>query len=1195
LKLRRLEIRSMPGIDRAFTLDEMSDGLNVIWGPNGVGKSRICAATRALLWGEHGIAENALDANADFEHEGSPWQVMRQGSRHVWQRGGIEADPPGLPAEHLDGCFFLGLRDLLDDSAGAGGAVAREIRKQMSGGFDLEAIVSEFRAAVPPRIGRTESNAVRDAVKAIHRADREQGEAAAHEAELGTLESRAADAESARSRLRHYEAAIDLRVLKDEMEAFLAERAEMPDALGAMDGRELDRLESVEADLVRKESDQDSARSRLEEAERTARQTGLEEAIDPAVLSTWRERAEALVALEQNRDGVRVEERVAFAKLAERREALGARVPTEGASNVPDDASAQGHLALGVEDEFDLFQFLGESQQWVLEKKAAEEQLHLLAAHPFSEDEARRLDLARRALGPSRAWLRSSAYDASTSAGATPGPAPGRLIMIGSALAAIGAGAFWMDSAFAVGVGWAALVVMGMGFGVAGLGLLRGSHGAQDAAQPDPRALARRDWPVGIDGPDSWTVEAVIEYLRALEEEVASLEARKKRTEIREVESDRIEQKLKGLAKRTTDLEAKRRQLADRFGLEGLRSDVELVDLVRRLEAAHDAHTEHRGIVIRAEALDERWRAAVAALAEFLTGFGEAAPEDAHAARAGIHSLEERSRGVSDARGAAARERLSLERLAGEIDALEAARGDIFSGAGVDPSDRAGLARRVDALPRFRKLETSIAELVRGIGRNASRLEEVGEGALAAFDLNRLERERAALGRESDEGDEIRRQIVGIEQKVAALREGDSLESALADEQAALQAMHDRREQALLALAGATLIEGVRADHESDQMPRVLGRARDLFARFTHDGYRLEVAERDAGSFVAVDTRTGKGLRPDQLSDGTRAQLILAARLAFAEEVEQGSDLPLFLDEAMDHSDPERFHAIARSLARMVSDEGRQIFYLTNEPNDFEQFRRAFAEEGCAPPVTLDLARVRGEVEAPGRSEGLRVPPLPVVPAPAEGGDATDYGAVLGVPVLDPDRRADDQHLFHLLRDDLGLLYEFLVARIESVGQCRNQLDSGSDFARSLAERGEVGAGLGSRIDLLETFCEAWREGRGRRLERRALEASEAISDRYIDDLAEIAAELDGDAEALLRTIEDRGDARLRGFRKDSAANLKQYLRDEGYVDARSTLGESEMIDRTLATPAAHRLSAKLAAELVHQWWTLCQTRSLSG
>ena len=52
MKLRRLSIGRLPGIDEPFGLEELGDGFNVIVGPNGIGKSSLCRAARSLLWGE---------------------------------------------------------------------------------------------------------------------------------------------------------------------------------------------------------------------------------------------------------------------------------------------------------------------------------------------------------------------------------------------------------------------------------------------------------------------------------------------------------------------------------------------------------------------------------------------------------------------------------------------------------------------------------------------------------------------------------------------------------------------------------------------------------------------------------------------------------------------------------------------------------------------------------------------------------------------------------------------------------------------------------------------------------------------------------------------------------------------------------------------------------------------------------------
>ena len=113
MKLRRIDIQRIPGIAGRLEVDQFSDGLNVIVGPNGVGKSRMSQAIRGLLW-NGSFKEPRLIAEGNFEHEGVAWHVERDGARHRWQRDGVDSEPPPLPAQELDRCFFLGLRDLLD-------------------------------------------------------------------------------------------------------------------------------------------------------------------------------------------------------------------------------------------------------------------------------------------------------------------------------------------------------------------------------------------------------------------------------------------------------------------------------------------------------------------------------------------------------------------------------------------------------------------------------------------------------------------------------------------------------------------------------------------------------------------------------------------------------------------------------------------------------------------------------------------------------------------------------------------------------------------------------------------------------------------------------------------------------------------------------------------------------------------------
>ncbi|MFP6656172.1 MAG: hypothetical protein VCB25_11140, partial [Myxococcota bacterium] len=278
--------------------------------------------------------------------------------------------------------------------------------------------------------------------------------------------------------------------------------------------------------------------------------------------------------------------------------------------------------------------------------------------------------------------------------------------------------------------------------------------------------------------------------------------------------------------------------------------------------------------------------------------------------------------------------------------------------------------------------------------------------------------------------------------------------------------------------------------------------------------------------------------------------------------------------------------AIACSLARMVMEDERQIFYLSNDPVDAERFQRAFEKVGCRQWQTIDLGLIRGELSRVESPAALRVLPLAEIEPPGDR-DAASYGAAIGVSALLPWEPLGSQPLFYVLNQDLTLLYELLVDRISTIGQWRNLAAAGSDLAKSVVARAPAGAELEDRIALLETFSQAWREGRGRAVGRTALERSSAVSSKYLQTLVEIADELDSDAGRLIEALQQRNDSRLSGYRKKATDDLQHFFEEEGYLDVRASLDVSEITERALGTPAANRLSPGLVAQLIHEWWGL--------
>ena len=1166
MKLRRLAIERLPGIDQPFDLEKLADGLNIIVGPNGTGKSRLCAATQALLWPEHAIKGGSLAANALLEHSGTHWRVACDASDYVWQRDGVDSDPPPLPGEHLHTCFFMGLRDLLDDSDSAGKNLAGVIRSQMSGGFNLEAVRRHIEASVSTQVGRKESKAVTSAENEIRRAEQKQAGVALQEEELDALNTRADDAERAHERLFQYNTALSLQ--KQQVEHGVCERelAALPEALSRLDGRELERLKELDEHLAEKRSDREAANNTLTDCLTAARESRLDEPIESASLATWRDRVESLSEIEHNLEVAGQNARATCEALVNRRRALGGR--------------ANADATLAIEDDADLFAFLRESQKLATERETLTTRLAQLTSHRFSDEDARRLALLKRATESLRAWLRAPDPGLQTTDGML---WPTRVLFFA---AAVVLGAIGLVLHFAVALTTLAIATAGVGAGLTVAGLLSRVR-AEESSATDWRRVAEQQFPEGSDAqPVSWTADDVAASLRQLEEELATLAAKSEHDLIRKVEREQFEVVLKSLEIPAADLEARRKALAERLGLDALQPDVEMVDLARALDALRTAQAEDKSAAAKRNALEEQRRRLLAGIAAFLTGLGENEPTDAASAKAGTRTLEGRDSTLRAAKADARREEQTRDRLDREIEALSKERAHIFRVAALEDDDHVGLTRLLDQLDHYGRLTHALEKHASGIRRAETELESAGEGALAQLDATQLAHEKASLSAESRQLREVNRKIGEITSLARTARKGHDLEDAIVKRSAMLGELRDRRDEALAAAAGCFLIDGIRHEHEFSQMPRVLERARRHFGTFSHHRYELNISPSDDASFVAVDVKSGEGLSPDKLSDGTRAQLILAARLAFAEEAEQGADLPLFLDEALDHSDPDRFHAIARSLARMVADDARQVFYFSNDPTDVERFQAAFDEEGCDQITSIDLAAIRGQVARVDGPQALRVAPLTPVPNPA-GESAESYGTVISVAALDPRLEAFANPLYYVLRDTLPLLHGFLEARIETVGQCQNVLESGVPFADKVVAGSEVGARLKARIALFETFCLAWCEGRGKSVGRVEIEESGAVSDTYLDAVAEFAVEINGDAERLIAALRERSDPRFKGYRVTSADDLERFFIKSGHLDERSILDESEIFERAIGTPAASQLSGKIAAKLLHEWWIL--------
>ncbi|MDE0081166.1 MAG: hypothetical protein OXT72_00770 [Gammaproteobacteria bacterium] len=1157
MRLSRLRIDRLPGIDEPYEIGADGPGVYVISGPNGVGKSSICRAVEALFWSDSGPGERTY-VTAEFEIDGKPWVAERDGPHVRWRSDGVDRISPVHAGSHHRRSFFLSLRDLLDPSRDGTRDIAAEIRRQMWGGFDLAAIRNNLFPAATPRTGyseRKELNSARELVQQAEGRQAELGRRAGRRAQLVAEQEQAA---TAASRLHLVERAHQLAVRTEEHAEERRELGLMPPVLARLSEEEVPRVEQFRKQIGELDDRNRQLRDALDAARTARREAHLPAPIDDADLATWRERADELARLELELKRARTEWSASRGKVEAALQSLG--------------GSDLEKAAFTLDDHAHLFRFLREAEENRTGKRATEWRLNLLKdaeeKDRATSDANRREDL-RSAVDTLRRWLRFP------DPGAVGSGAKSRrrwlILALGAVL--VGAGVAWVLDPRA------GFLLVGAGIGsLLPLVLVR-PGGTDAAARTEARLEFQR---IGIPPPGSWDISSVEARLRTLESEVARADAAAQRAEYAAADRQHLKTDLDAFSKRDAEIDRRRAGFVEDLDLGSMHGDAELVDAAVALDRLRKARIAHGGAAAEVTELEAAHAGLLAGLAGVLRAHGQAEPEDAAAAKAHLGVLSGRSAKLAGAIDEERRVTDQRRTVAADRDTARSSAEEIYAKASLEDGDLAGLRSLIGQLETFRALERKVADLESRNAADREALADAGESGLAGLDTAALAALKNKLSTAAGRAQELQREIAKLDAEVEEARCGRSLQELIARREEARAALGERRDEVLLAEAGRFLVGAAEREYEQKQMPLVFERARAHFAAFTHHGYELRIV-RDSESprLFAVDLRGGGNREVDELSDGTRAQLLMAARIAFAEEVEQGLTLPLFLDEALDQSDPARFEAIVQGLGRIADGQRRQIFYLTSDPLDGERMRRALAEAGCADAREINLGDIRRGEAAVKDLSVLEVLARQSLPEPA-GVTPAEYAGLLGVPPFRPGRGHGRQHLFYLLSDDLPLLRTLLEHGVERVGQWSTV--AGSALSGRLESRWPTASGIGVRVRLLEVFCDAWSQGKGRPVDRDGITDSGAVTRRYLNDVIEVAREVDGDPVRLLELLRNRGDPRLRGFRAMSAEGLEDYLRDCGYLDDRPELTGDELRVRALTSPLAAELPDGVARKLLDSW-----------
>jgi hypothetical protein len=716
-------------------------------------------------------------------------------------------------------------------------------------------------------------------------------------------------------------------------------------------------------------------------------------------------------------------------------------------------------------------------------------------------------------------------------------PVPVGLVWTGAAVLAMVAvaGAFlWHPAVLLLLLGAAALAAVAVALRAVPD---RGSHPAR-RAQESVEMLQ-------VDLPSAWNVAGVEQFLGKLEGQYLD------QTE-RRVWADRkaeIERKKLGMEADVQAADAKGAEIARALGVSYPRGPEELHLLASHVLTWQDDARGLAAAAAAAERAEAQLGDALAAFNRTLAGLPVPPAESAEDAAGRVAQVEralaERDRLADEAARCAA----AAEEAAAALAAAEADLAAFAARLAVDPADADAVAalcaQRDDYAAAV--LAARAAEALAADADQKARAHELFTDAYLALAPDELDRVRREAQASADRREERLDQAARIRERVSQARHATVLATARATHEAALQRLEGVYDETADALVGGALAAFVEEETRDQHLPVVFQRAREILADITADRYQLSF-DQDTRAFRAIDTVLDRTFTLDQLSSGTRVQLLLAVRLAFAEQQEVGVRLPLLLDETLANSDDERAGAIVEAVLRLCR-EGRQVFYFTAQNEEVAKWRR-LAE--THPDVDCRFVALPGAAPLPAvdPSAAPAHETTRHLPAP-DGSDLDAYGDALGVrpwTAWDPVERLP---LWYLL-DEPAHVHACLHRGLEAWGQLASATSRGAAVPLDAA----TVARAHRRARAVAAWRDAWRRGRGKRVDRHALEASGAVSGTFLASLAEIADDLDGDAVALLTHLRD---GHVKGFRSGKMDELDAYLTEHGYVADTAPLSETEI------------------------------------
>jgi uncharacterized protein YhaN len=1121
-----IQIVQAPGFETGgFAVDDLCSGINVVHGPNAAGKTTLADSVEWLCWPE--TADDRVSLVGQLSLNGEVWRVEVDNGRTSYQRDGQETNGPNLPPPNQRDRYRLSLHDLLQRDNN-NESFAEIIERESAGGYDLSAAYDELSYSdSPSRANKNVVHNAKGAIEKLREARREVDELRQKQNELSRLRNDLETVQEAQERAELLEQTIDYAQARNKLEQAQSRLEEFPDILEQVDGDEICHVQTLEEQINKWKK----KKKRAQATEKDAKEQLDEADLPEEGLPTGR--IDHLKGLHDDLDSAEDRKR----DLKEDLENAKQQQETSR-EDIPLDVADDDLVELAPFTWKTISKFVRKAEEIQSERQTRNAVQRLLEEGEQPDPDLTTLHRASQSL---EKWLAASTPTDMNNSSETFQVA--LVSSVSLAMAGIALGLLVHPFLFSI------LVVA---VGILWYGLQAHSRSADRSASREPHRESFQQ--TGLQPPKSWIDAEVRSQLIELYDAIARHKLAERRTEWR----DTLATDSETLERKEQELEKTRAKLQEQLGAAPDASDVELAVISKRVLDWQKAHDEVEGLQSSIETVGDQMTSIREALQKKLDPYGYDDIESSSEAIEAIRDLESREQQRETAQRDLEQATKTIKEATRKIDDFRNEYDEIFTDLDLDSGDHEALQTLCDQVDEYESAKMDARDADIRANAESEDLESYPgfEPELKEREVVDLRDKRRDAEQTAEELDNLQSQIADIKAEIRQAKSDDQVETALAERDRAFDDLRDQLEDDCAAMVGDVLVEHVQAATMETSRPAVFERAREILATITRGRYRLDFDENDA-TFRAFDEIKQKGFALNELSSGTRIQVLLAVRIAFVEQQEQRVQIPLLLDETLANTDDRRAKTIIESAIELAR-HGRQIFYFTAQGDEVAKWAVALEDTIGVDHQIIDLATVR-DID-----DSVYIPDLesiesstPELPSP-DGHNHASYGEALEVDPFNPHRGVGTAHLWYVI-DDIETLYRLLMLGVERWGQLNNLLKWGNGDI--LTGDSDQLAAIQKNAAALNEFVDAWKIGRGEPVDRDVLEASGAVSSNFIDEVTELAERANGDGR---QTVEALYNGEVDRFRRSKANELETYLEENGYIEPRDTLDQGQIRARVI-------------------------------